>query len=140
MLDPYGGSEEESISYPSPSFWRPLAILGVPELRTVLIPICTLLCVQGMCLLPFCCGNALSLKESISLSYALASSMAHWVKKPPTMHKTWEMWVRSLGREDPLEEEMATHSSILAWGIPWTEKPGRLYSIGVQRIRHDRSN
>ena len=40
----------------------------------------------------------------------------------------WETWVRSLGREDPLEKEMATHSSILAWKIPWTEDPGRLYS------------
>ena len=42
----------------------------------------------------------------------------------------WETWVRSLGREDPLEKEMATHSSILAWRIPWTEKPGGLQSTG----------
>ena len=48
-----------------------------------------------------------------------------------------EMWVQSLGQEDPLEEGMATHSSILAWRIPWTEKPGRLQSIGSQRVRHD---
>ena len=47
------------------------------------------------------------------------------------------MWVRSLGREDPLEEGMATHSSILAWRIPWTEEPGRLQSMGSQRIGHD---
>ena len=47
------------------------------------------------------------------------------------------MWVRSLGQEDPLEEEMATHSSILAWKIPWTEKPGRVLSMGLQRVRHD---
>ena len=47
------------------------------------------------------------------------------------------MWVSSLGEEDPLEEEMATHSSILAWRIPWTEEPGGLQSIGVQRVRHD---
>ena len=47
------------------------------------------------------------------------------------------MWVRSLGQEDPLEEEMATHSSILAWEIPWSEEPGRLQSMGFQRIRHD---
>ena len=46
------------------------------------------------------------------------------------------MWVRSLGREDPLEEGMATHSSIFAWGIPWTEEPGGLQSIGSQRIGH----
>ena len=42
----------------------------------------------------------------------------------------WETWVQSLGREDPLEKEMVTHSSILAWRIPWTEKPGRLQSMG----------
>ena len=49
----------------------------------------------------------------------------------------WETWVRSLGREDPLEKEMATHSSILAWRIPWTEEPGGLQSTGSQRVRHD---
>ena len=45
-------------------------------------------------------------------------------------------WILSLGREDPLEEEMATHSSILAWRIPWTEEPGGLQSMGSQRVRH----
>ena len=45
--------------------------------------------------------------------------------------------VQSLGREDPLEEEMVTHSSILAWRIPWTEEPGKLQSTGLQRIEHD---
>ena len=48
-----------------------------------------------------------------------------------------ETRVRSLGREDPLEKEMATHSSTLAWKIPWTEEPGRLQSMGSQRVRHD---
>ena len=48
----------------------------------------------------------------------------------------WETWVRSLGREDPLEEGMATHSSILAWRISWTEKPGGLQSTGLQRVEH----
>ena len=48
-----------------------------------------------------------------------------------------ETWVRSLGREDPLEKAMATHSSILAWKIPWMEEPGRLQSMGSQRVRHD---
>ena len=48
-----------------------------------------------------------------------------------------EMQVRSLGREDPLEKEMATHSSTIAWKIPWTAEPGRLQSMGLQRIRHD---
>jgi len=49
----------------------------------------------------------------------------------------WEAWVRSLGQEDPLKKEMATHSSILAWRIPWIEEPGGLQSIGLQRDRHN---
>ena len=48
-----------------------------------------------------------------------------------------ETQIQSLGQEDPLEKEMATHSSILAWEIPWTEEPGRLQSIGLQRFGHD---
>ena len=48
-----------------------------------------------------------------------------------------ETWVRFLGREDPLDKEMATHSSTLAWKIPRTEKPGRLQSMGLQRVRRD---
>ena len=55
-------------------------------------------------------------------------------KTPLAMQETW---VQSLGQEDPLEKEMATHSSILAWRIPWTEEPGELQSIGSQRVRHD---
>ena len=50
------------------------------------------------------------------------------------------MWVQSLGREDPLEEGMATHSSIFAWKVPWTEEPDRLQPIGSQRVRHDSSD
>ena len=50
---------------------------------------------------------------------------------------TQETWVQSLGQEDPLENEMATHSSILAWEIPWTEEPGGLQFRGSQRVRHD---
>ena len=53
------------------------------------------------------------------------------------MQEIQETQVPSLGQEDPLEEEMATHSSILAWDIPWTEEPGRLESIGSQWVRHD---
>ena len=49
----------------------------------------------------------------------------------------WETWVQSLGQEDPLEKEMATHSSTLAWKIPWMEEPGGLQSMGLQRVRHD---
>ena len=56
------------------------------------------------------------------------------VKHLPTMQETQ---VQSLGREDPLEKEMGTHSSILAWKIPWMEEPGRLQSTGSQRVRHD---
>ena len=56
------------------------------------------------------------------------------VKNPSAM---WETWVRSLGQEDPLEEEMATHSSILAWRIPRTEEPERLQSMGSQRVGQD---
>ena len=53
------------------------------------------------------------------------------------MQEIQEMQVRSLGREDPLEEEMATHCSIPAWKIPWTEEPGGLQSTGWQRVEHD---
>ena len=53
------------------------------------------------------------------------------------MQETQETWVRSLGREDPLEEEMTTYSNILAWEIPWTEEPGGLQSMGSQRVGHD---
>ena len=63
--------------------------------------------------------------------------MAQQVKDMPAMEETKETWVQSLGQEDPLEKEMATHSSILAWKIPWTEEPGRLQSIGLQRAEHD---
>ena len=56
------------------------------------------------------------------------------VKNLPAMQETW---VQSLGREDPLEKEVAPHPSILAWRIPWTEEPGGLQSTGSQRVRHD---
>ena len=59
------------------------------------------------------------------------------VKNLPAVQETQETWVQSLGREDPLEEGVATHSSILAWRIPWTEEPGRLQSLGRQRTGHD---
>ena len=60
--------------------------------------------------------------------------MAQRLKRLPGIQETW---VRSLGQEDPLEEEMATHSSTLAWRIPWREEPGRLQSMGLQRVGHD---
>ena len=62
-----------------------------------------------------------------------ASLMAYTVKNLPASQETQ---VRSQGQEDPLEEKMATHSSILAWKIPWTEEPGGLQSMGLQRVGH----
>ena len=59
------------------------------------------------------------------------------VKNPLPM---WETWVQSLGQEDPLEKEMATHTSILAWEISWTEEPGRLQSMGLQKSQTQLSN
>ena len=63
-----------------------------------------------------------------------ASLVAQMVKNLPAMQ---ESWIPSLGQEDPLEKGMATHSSFLAWRIPWTEEPGRLQSMGLQRVGHD---
>ena len=60
--------------------------------------------------------------------------MAQAVKRLPTMRETW---VQSLGQKDPLEKEMATHSSTLAWKIPWTEEHRKLQSMWLQRVRHD---
>ena len=63
-----------------------------------------------------------------------ASLMARVDKNLPAM---WETWVRALGWKDPLEKEMAIHSSTFAWKIPWTEEPGMLQSMGSQRVGHD---
>ena len=60
--------------------------------------------------------------------------VAQTVKRLPTM---WEIRVQSLGQKDPLEKETATHSSILAWKIPWTEEPGELQTMGSQRVGQD---
>ena len=64
----------------------------------------------------------------------VTSLVAQMVKHLPTMQETQ---VRSLDQEDPLEKEIATHSSTLAWKIPWTEEPGRLQAMGLQRVGHD---
>ena len=72
--------------------------------------------------------------SSSSSSNAHQGPVALMVKNLSAMQETW---VQSLGQEDPLEKGMATHSSILAWSIPWTEEPGRLQSIGSQRVGHD---
>jgi len=70
----------------------------------------------------------------ISIYRVSTSLVAQMVKNSLAMQ---EIWLPSLVWEDPLEEEMATHSSTLAWEIPWTEETGRLQSIGSQRVRHD---
>ena len=75
----------------------------------------------------------LSLKGGFCLFF-FASQVAQRLKRLPG---TRETWVQSLGREDRLEKEMATHSSTLAWRIPWREEPGRLQSMGSQRVGHD---
>ena len=68
------------------------------------------------------------------ITYYLPSLVAQTVKRLPTV---WETWVRSLGQEDTLKEEMATHSRILAWGIPWTEEPSRLEYMMLQTVGHN---
>ena len=68
------------------------------------------------------------------LQYSWASLMAQLVKNLPAMRKTW---VQFLGWEDPLEGDMASHTSIISWRIPWTEEPGELQSMGSQRVTHD---
>ena len=79
--------------------------------------------------------NIININNTIpSTSIVWASLVAQIVKNLPAMQETR---VQSLDREDPLEKIMATHSSILAWRIPWTQEPGGLKSMGSQRVRHD---
>ena len=78
-------------------------------------------------------GGEHPLEEDMAI-YSRASLVAQMVEHLPTMQETW---VQCLGREDPLWKEITTHFSILAWRIPWTEEPGRLQSMGLQRVRHD---
>ena len=86
-------------------------------------------------------GSQASVVATPALEHRLnscgASLIAQWVKSLPAMQ---ESWVQFLGREDPLEKEMATHSSILAWKIPWTVEPGRLQSMGLQEVRQSRAS
>ena len=70
----------------------------------------------------------------VALRWHGASPVAQMIKNKPAMQET-RVW--SLGQEDPLEKGMAIHTSILAWKIPWTEEPGRLWSTGLQRVRED---
>ena len=67
----------------------------------------------------------------------MVSQVAEWSRTRLLMQEIQEMQVQPLGQEGPLEEQMATHSSILAWEIPWTEEPGSLQSIDLQRVGHD---
>ena len=71
----------------------------------------------------------------------ISSDRADWLSLVAQTEKhlstMWETWVRSLGQEDPLEKEMAIHSSTITWKIPWTEEPGRLQSMGLERVGHD---
>ena len=99
-------------------FWRFPAFLGTPWLVD-----------ESLRLLP------LSRVTQPSFLVGLTASLvAQRVKNPPAV---WETRVRSLGWEDPLEEGKATHSGVLAWRIPWTEEPGGLQSMGLQRAGHD---
>ena len=70
----------------------------------------------------------------VEVTKITASLMAQRLKRLPTMPETQ---VRSLGQEDVLEKEMATHSNVLAWKVPWTQEPGRLWSMGLQKVGHD---
>ena len=81
-------------------------------------------------------STSLEIKKPFRILYPeiWASLVAQMVKNLPAMQETW---VQSLGQEDPLERGMVTHSSILAWRIPWTEEPGGLQSMGLQRVGHD---
>ena len=95
-------------------------------------------------LLNYICNSSLPLRKgryfpllgaNVCIAHRnMTSTVAQRLKHLPTMRETW---VRSLGGEDPLEKEMAMHSSILAWRIPWTEEPAGLQSTGSQRVRHD---
>ena len=80
-----------------------------------------------------CVGKIQGSKENI-IQYPEASLVAQMVKNLPALQETW---IQSLGQEDPLEKGLANHSSILAWKIQWTEEPGGLQSMVLQRVRHD---
>ena len=84
----------------------------------------------------FCifCMTRFKIPKCRNLRFLRASLVAQRLKRLPAMR---EIWVRSLGQEDPLEKELATHPSILAWRIPWTEEPGRLQSMGSQKVGHN---
>ena len=116
----------------NPTWQRPSDSLTL-QTTTVQNPMLSLISYPGTPLEePHLDNRSASLKlQGIGYKTSLVAQM---VKHLPTM---WETWVRFLGREDPLEKEMAIHSSTLAWKIPWMEEPGRLQSVGSQRVRHN---
>ena len=83
---------------------------------------------------PSAVGTMTSFMLIISILYTLRVSVV--VQRVKHLPEMWEIWVQSLDQEDPLEKEMASHSSTLGWKIPWMEEPGKLQSVGLQRIRH----
>jgi len=97
-------------------------------------PIILSKCKTAFCLYHFTIPRAMYESFNFSTSFGKDSQVAQWVKNPPAMQETQ---IQSLGWEDPLEEGMATHSSNLAWRILWTEEPGRLQPIRLQRVRHN---
>ena len=84
--------------------------------------------------MPWICPPAFYNQNFVGYPSPQTSLVAQTVKRLPTMQETW---VQSLGQEDVLEKEMATHSSTLAWKVPWMEEPGRLQSMGSQRVGHN---
>ena len=89
---------------------------------------------------PMNVGNLISGSSAFPKpSLYICRFLVHKLLKPSLkdFEHYFETWLQSLGREDPLEKEMAIHSSTLAWKIPWTEEPGRIQSMGSQRVRHD---
>ena len=99
-------------------------------------------CVVFCCTLlqdPECCTVGSLMYMVVCIRSSLASPAGSAARNPPARQEPQEIGVQSLAQEDSLEEDMATHSSILTWKTPWTEKPGRLQSMGLQRVRqgHD---
>ena len=80
-------------------------------------------------------GRPVGFKSSLTLEELPRGLSGKRIHLP--VKEMQETWVRSLGQEDPLEKEMTFHSSTIAWKIPWTEEPGRLQSMGSQRVGHD---
>ena len=117
------------------------------KISTLILRVVPLLLLQSSCLslCPYFQPHSLYKirQRNISIIYPLeeqASQVVLVIKNCLPMQKIHEMWIQSLGQEDPLEEEMATYSSILAWRIPGTEEPSGLPSMGSHRVGHDWSD